>query len=643
MTRAATAAPRKTRGKSKQKNWRRETDAPVAVIPLELDLSDPAIRSRVFAMFGAIWHLRRALQRRAVNRVDAYWRSKRLRASDPRAARVAFGLSRRAFEQAAAEHVDRSGWLRRHLTKAVAMHLADEIWAAVDRHLFSDESGNRHGRPRVGSWWTSNRIPGRARSHTKPKTWETFHLVGSLGAHREAGGHHGRTPIKPVERATWWDYGGPLAVVFTGAGDDLVLPIRLQSRPGSQARFDHFLGRPQLWHKVDLVRVEDPKAPGGWRVYAHLMILGPGWTSPAVAGQRAAAPSDRLGGVDGNVSSLAVVSMPADPAELGGLRTSLVTITAEQRESAARAAKKARDQQRSLDRSRRNSNPGQYQQSKRERGRADRRAGAGLVPRQVPTPTGARVANRNGVPRQAYRKDQLSPAYRRTRAEHAAAARSRSQAKHARAQQISRAIVAEHGPRLVVEHTNIHAWARLWGRGIALFSPGMLIAALKVECVAAGGRMLRAGTRQTALSQQCPCGRREKKPLSQRVHACPVCGLRGHRDLVAAAMGACVTFGDPDQPSTAYIDQFLREALAYRIEIQGQQDALTWSTATANARSPGVSVGTAAAESQRPLPDKPDTTETDHPPMTHTGFSGRREHAEPSVRHGPESSHRLKS
>lgn len=141
--------------------------------------------------------------------------------------------------------------------------------------------------------------------------------------------------------------------------------------------------------------------------------------------------------------------------------------------------------------------------------------------KRVPTPTGARVANTLGVPKLAYRKDRLSPAYRRGRAEHAAAARSAAQAKRERAREIARKIVAVHGASMVVEHTNIRAWARLWGRGIALFSPGILIAALKTECAATGGRLIRAGTTQTALSQQCPCGRRERKPLFQRTPHVP--------------------------------------------------------------------------------------------------------------------------
>ncbi|GAA1586412.1 hypothetical protein GCM10009828_008580 [Actinoplanes couchii] len=386
--------------------------------------------------------------------------------------------------------------------------------------------------------------------------------------------------------------------MFPGAGSrpDLVFPVRLPQGPGRQGRLVHFLGSPDRWHKIDLVRVEDPKAPGGWRYYAHLMILDRGWTSPAVTAIRSAAPQDRVGGVDGNVSNLAVVSMPASHTDVGDLATSMISVTAQQRASAEQERLIARRRQRALDRSRRNSNPEQYELSARQTKRAARRAGAGLSARQVPTPLGPRVANAGGIPRQAYAKDTLSAAYRRTRAEHATASRSSTQAKRARARDIARRIVATHGPRLVVEHTDIRTWAKLWGRGIALFSPGMFIAGLKLECAMADGRLLRAGTSQTALSQQCPCGLRKRKPLTQRTHRCATCGLIGDRDLVAAAMGACVQLTDPDQPSSAYIHEDLRAALAARIATRGQQKALARSTVSTD---PAVHAagpaGTAAA------------------------------------------------
>ncbi|GAA4253186.1 zinc ribbon domain-containing protein [Dactylosporangium darangshiense] len=599
------APVRRTRGKSKVRNWRREEHAPVAVIRLEVDASAPATRNRVEGLFTAVHALRRAVQRQARDRVAAYWAAHRLREQvGPARARQRFGLSRKALEGAAAEHVERSGWLRHHLTKALAMHLADEVWATCDRHLFPDRTGQRHGPPSVGAWWDSTRIPGRARSHTKPRTWETFRLVGSLAEHQAAyaatrpGSALSQpktlpTAARPEGQSGWWAYHGPLTVVLTGAGDDVVLPVRLPQGAGQWPRLEHFLAGPSRWHKIDLVRVEDSKAPGGWRYSAHLMILGEGWTSPAVHAQRLLAAQGRTGGVDGNVSNLAIVSMPADPSIAGGLAVDQVLVTPEQRAAAEQDRLTARRRQKALDRSRRNANRDQYRLSTREQARADRRDAAGLPERRVDTPTGPRVADAAGRPQRAYRYDVLTPSYRRTRAEHATAGRSATQAKQARARDVAVRVIQAHGPHLTVEHLDMRAWARMWGRGIALFSPGMLVAALARECVAAGGRLQRAGTQQTALSQQCPCGHRAKKPLAQRTHHCPQCGLVGDRDLVAAAMAACVRLTDPNVPGSAFIDATLRAALRQR--LTGQQEALRRSTAPApNPASAGAVVGAAA-------------------------------------------------
>ena len=121
--------------------------------------------------------------------------------------------------------------------------------------------------------------------------------------------------------------------------------------------------------------------------------------------------------------------------------------------------------------------------------------------------------------------------------------------------------MAAHGNVITVEDCRISTWARLWGKRIALFSPGMLVAALKRECDAAGGRLYRAGTPATALSQHCLCGQRVPKTLSQRTHACPHCGLHADRDVTAAMLAACVDVADPDEPRTARVDYRLANAL----------------------------------------------------------------------------------
>jgi hypothetical protein len=155
------------------------------------------------------------------------------------------GLSRKGIESAAKAHIEASGWMRDHLTKAVGLHMADEVRQTVGRHLFADAAGRRHGPPRIGSWWKFTRIPGRARSHTKPRpVWETWRLVGTLDGHLNSHRHPQlptsvttaiaaaaqpagtsilaqparlAAPLRPAS-GEWTDHTGALAVVFTTIG-----------------------------------------------------------------------------------------------------------------------------------------------------------------------------------------------------------------------------------------------------------------------------------------------------------------------------------------------------------------------------------------------------------------------------------------
>ena len=288
--------------------------------------------------------------------------------------------------------------------------------------------------------------------------------------------------------------------MFTGlAGGDVLLPVRLPQGAGQWAHLCHFLADPIVWHKIDLVRVRDRRAPGGWRYYAHLLTHQAGYQAPVTRARRAQIPTDRRAGVDANVSNLAVASFSRGHPEK--LVADQIHCTPEQQTAAARAAKKARASQRALDRSRRNTNHDQYGPSPRQAARAVRRAANGLAAKQVTNPGGARRARADGAPLRGYRHDMLSDRYRRIRCDHGADARATSQAKHARAHDAAARIVAAHGNTITAEDATISTWARLWGKRIALFSPGMLVAALGAECAAAGGRLYRAGTRSTALSQ----------------------------------------------------------------------------------------------------------------------------------------------
>ncbi|MGI5516473.1 transposase [Streptomyces sp. CA-106131] len=361
---ASDTSARRFRGKNKGKRRTRGGDTELAVIRLPLDVSRLDSRRRVEQLYSAMWSVKRALRRDARAAVDAYWAGDMRREMDTKAWRLELGLSREGMERRGYRHMERSRHLGQHVTKALVMHQADEVWESVRRHLFPDEGGRRFGRPKTGTWWDYTRIPGRARSHTTARKWETFRLHGTLAGHLAAYRHWDLAPAittpeqaaclspqtsvlaqprrmpapgrprcvetgevtakgKPKTRAaTWWDHTAPLIVVFNGGADsqrgDLLLPVRLPAGAGRWPWLVHFLNNSQTWHKIDLVRRRDASVLGGWAYEAHLMVLAEGYASPATRARRAAAVElCRVGGIDGNVSSLSVVSFPDtfDPAD----------------------------------------------------------------------------------------------------------------------------------------------------------------------------------------------------------------------------------------------------------------------------------------------------------------------------------------
>jgi hypothetical protein len=690
----APPAGRRFRGKNKNRRWTRDTDTELAVIRLPLDVHDPAIGHRTENLFSAMWSVKRALQRDARAAVDAYWAGDVRRETDAKAWRLELGLSREGMERRAYRHMENSQHLAHHVTKALVMHQADEVFeTSVSRHLFPDSSGRRFGRPKTGRWWDYARIPGRARSHTTDRKWETFRLHGTLAGHLDAYRHRDldRTvtspeqvaalpagigvleqprqlpaPERPTGRiatgqvtakktpktraATWWDHTGALAVVFTGGAasrrGDLVLPVRLPSGSGRWPRLLHFLNNPEVWHKIDLVRRQDTSAPGGWAYEAHLMVLAGGYASPATKARRqAAAALERVGGIDGNVSNLSVVSFPStfDPAD-GDIQATRIEPSAEELAALAKLRRKERGRKRALDRSRRASNPGQYQPSKRQQSRADRRQAVGLPTRTVAVPGGARAANKAGVPKQAYRRDVLSAGYRLNRARLTEAAATAAAAKDHHARRIAAEIVTGHGANLVVEDCDIRTWYRLWGKALQATTPGRLITAVGRECEKTGGRMLRASTFTTKLSQTCFCGEKVTKTLGDRIHTCTACGLVGDRDKVAAALCAHVHLTDPDDPSTArlaivqarHAQILFHEGLQEALSSQPQRGARpTRGRTHAAAHAPGHPgrrplLGKTPPPGTRPTPNETRPASERH--KAHVGTAGCTDNAPP--RHG---------
>lgn len=556
---------KRTRGPNKQTPWSRNTDDGVSVLRLALDTSDPLQRSRIEAMFEGAYVVTRALQRGVRDACRAYRAARHERAREPAAVRERLGLSRTALEHRAYDHINAAPHLRRFVTKALSMHLADAVWTSAERHLFADASGKRHGMPRIGRWFDFTRLPGRARSHTKANKWETFRLHGTLAGHRAAYTDRDGTfvqprTLRPVQSKDWWRYQGPLAVVFSGLADNgtLVLPVRLPTAPSNQPILEHHLGDPSRWHRITLVRSRAPHADGGWRYEAHLMVLTQPYVSPSAAARRARVAietADRSAGIDVNVSNVTVASHDTGAA----MAVTRIERDAGQRERAWKQRKRERRRARALERSRRAANRAQYQLSKRQEKHARRLAAAGRPPIEM-IPRGPRNARVDGVPLQSYRRDALSSTYRRTRAEHARDAQATSRARRDHARALAAEVVATHGYQLVVEDVSIVAWARSWGAALAAFSPGTLVSAIDREARAVGaiaggeGGVVRASTRTTALSQHCPCGARVAKTLRERVHQCPACLLTADRDAVSAVLASFVTLVTRGDPSSAQVD-----------------------------------------------------------------------------------------
>lgn len=84
------------------------------------------------------------------------------------------------------------------------------------------------------------------------------------------------------------------------------------------------------------------------------------------------------------------------------------------------------------------------------------------------------------------------------------------------------------------EKLSMKAWQKVFGRSVGRNAPGMFHQLLSRKAERAGGEVQWIDPWKTALSQHCVCSARQKKPLSQRVHAC-TCQADGlHRDLLSA-------------------------------------------------------------------------------------------------------------
>ena len=162
--------------------------------------------------------------------------------------------------------------------------------------------------------------------------------------------------------------------------------------------------------------------------------------------------------------------------------------------------KQIRKLQRRLDRSRRATNPGNY--------------------------------NPNGTCALGKQKWNSSKTYLKTRDAKANLERKLAGHRKSLHGQMVNSILTE-GDVFKLEKLSYKAFQKLFGKSCGLRAPGMFVAHLKRKAENAGGQVVEFPTYNTKLSQTCQCGRVKKKSLKQRVHQCQ-CGVRAQRDLYSA-------------------------------------------------------------------------------------------------------------
>jgi transposase len=83
----------------------------------------------------------------------------------------------------------------------------------------------------------------------------------------------------------------------------------------------------------------------------------------------------------------------------------------------------------------------------------------------------------------------------------------------------------------MAEKLSHKSFQKNYGKSVSKKASGMFVSILHRKAENAGGKVIEFSTKTTKLSQTCQCGNIIKKPLSQRRHICPVCGIKAQRDL----------------------------------------------------------------------------------------------------------------
>jgi len=101
------------------------------------------------------------------------------------------------------------------------------------------------------------------------------------------------------------------------------------------------------------------------------------------------------------------------------------------------------------------------------------------------------------------------------------------------------------GKEIRTEKLSYRAFQRNFGTSVGFRAPGLFVSMLKRKAESAGGCVEMLPTANLALSQICLCGQKKKKKLSQRWHQCD-CGVSAQRDLFSAFLARHVQGGQLD-------------------------------------------------------------------------------------------------
>jgi transposase len=126
------------------------------------------------------------------------------------------------------------------------------------------------------------------------------------------------------------------------------------------------------------------------------------------------------------------------------------------------------------------------------------------------------------------------------------------------------------GNHIHLEKISYKGWQRsLFGKSVGLHAPGQFIARLKLAVASTGGSLVEFPTATTKLSQYCHgCHTTAKKPLTQRFHTCP-CGVGPvQRDLYSAFLVAFLDSADQSPSKVQYSSYWKRMETCVRVAFE---------------------------------------------------------------------------